>query len=261
MKLNWKTLFKAAKSKGLSAARLADEHKAEIALVLDITSGVTAAVLVGTSTPKALYLRDHRKVAEDETKADTIVRDAIAMAPAYVPAFIFEAVSVASAIGGYKIQNGRIRTLASSLALAEHVAMEYQDKVVDKIGENANSGILESLVQQDEDAPFDGYEVAEDGKILYFDLRTGHTFESTDELILAAAGQVNGIVAKGDVGTVNDFYSYLPGVHYTSTVGDVMTFSPYGRVNTMDVQFGHTLEPDGKIPKKLLFYNYNLEED
>ena len=259
MRLDWKGLLKTARSKGRAIAQMADEHKAEIALALDISSGVAAVILTGMSTPKALYLRDHRKVAEDETKADTIVRDAIAMAPAYIPVALLEGVSIASAVGGYKIQNGQIRTLASGLALAEHVAMEYQDKVVDKIGEEANNGILESLVKKDEEPPFDGYDVPEDGKILYFDLRTGNVFESTDEQILAAAGQVNGIVAKGDVGTVNDFYGYLPGVCYTSTVGDEMTFSPYGRVNTMDIHFGHTLEPDGKIPKKLVFYDYNRE--
>lgn len=258
MKLDWRALAKAAKSKAGLVVKMADEHKAEILLATDITTGFMAVVLTGAATPKALYLRDHRQVAEDESKADTVIRDAIAMAPAYIPVALLEGASIVSAVGGYRVQNGKIRTLASGLALAEHMAMEYQDKVVDKIGEEANSAILETLVKDDE-APFEGYKVSDEGKILYFDLRTGHVFESTDEQILAAAGQVNGIVAKGDVGTVNDFYGYLPGVNYTSTIGDEMTFSPYGRVNTMDVHFGHTLEPDGKIPKKLMFYDYNRE--
>ena len=262
MKVNWKALLKTARAKGELVMKLADEHKAEILLATDIASGAVAILLTGIATPKALYLRDQRKVAEDETKLDTVIRDGIAMAPAYIPVAILEAVSIASAVGGYKVQNGQIRTLASGLALAEHMAMEYQDRVVDKIGEEANSGILESIVEDNQgDAPFDGYSVGKDGKILYFDLRTGHEFRSDDASILAAAGQVNSIVAKGEVGTVNDFYGYLPDTDYESTVGDQMTFSPYGKVQTMDIQFGHTLEPDGVIPKKLLFYNYNLERN
>lgn len=262
MGIDLRRLIKGAVPYAEKARKAADEHKAEILLVTELATGAAAVIMAGASTPKALYLRDQRKAAEGETKVEMLVRDGIAMAPAYFPTAVLWGVSAASGIACYKVQNGTIRTLASGLALAEHMAVEYQDRVVEKIGDEANMGILGEIAGGKEDeVPFDGYHVSKEGKILYFDMRTGHVFESSDEEILAAAGQVNGIVAKGDVATVNDFYGYLPGVDYTSTFADEATFSPYGRVNSMDVHFGHTLEPDGKVPKKLVYYDYNKERN
>lgn len=147
----------------------------------------------------------------------------------YIPAIITGTLSTACLIGSYSVNHRRNAALASSLAISEAAMTEYQKRVVDTIGEEAERGIRDkfeaSQVEKNvgtlhgEDHP--GYMDGDYGVNCY-ESSTQQHFWASKEDIRKAVNNLNQERLTGFCGevTLNDFYNEL-GLATTST-GDVL---------------------------------------
>lgn len=261
-KLDPKTLAKAGGGIAKTVASHAVEHGPEMLAATAVVGLVTTVVLAAKATPKALELRGKRPVKvdgdgnADETAVEQVLADAKAMAPAYIPAAITGAATVACIVGGNRMQAKRYATLAAAYSLSEKVAMQYQQKVIEEVGQEAHDKIMEKVVQETpeaQDCPFDGYIVGGNGDVLVYDSVTGMVFKSTKEKIAAAEGQISKKVLAEGYASICDLYSEL-GVRYDNWEdGDSQGWTLDGE--SINIRMGDaTMEPDGRIPKMTIWY-------
>lgn len=176
---------------------------------------VATSVLAVKETPKAMLLLENAKEEKGEelTKLE-VVKTA---APAYIPAIVTGAATIACIFGANVLNKRHQAALTSAYALLDSSYKEYKSKVIELYGDEADIRIREELVK-------DHYEETEveDGKVLFYDEFSQRYFESTTENVLRAEYELNRMVAGGGA-YLNDWY-YLVGLEMTD-YGDFMGWS------------------------------------
>ena len=122
-------------SKIISSVRTsASKHSPEILTGIGIAGLVVTTVMAVRATPKALILIEDRK---KELREDTLtpVETVKAVWICYVPAALTGTVSIACLIGANSVNLRRNAALATAYTLSESALKEYQEKVVETIGE------------------------------------------------------------------------------------------------------------------------------
>lgn len=163
---------------------------------------IATGVLVAMAAPKAL-----KKVEEaEETKGEELTKfeKVKAAAPVYIPAVVTGAATIVCIFGANTLNKKHQASLMSAYALLDTTYREYQKKVVDIYGEEADTRIKTEIAK-------DHYEElpVQSDKQLFFDFLSMRYFESTMADVIKAEYEVNKMLAEFHEVGVNDFYHFL----------------------------------------------------
>lgn len=208
-------------SKILSSIRTsAAKHSPEILTGIGIAGMITTTVLAVKATPKALQLIDHEKRNRSKEYQDketgewcgapmkTIDYIRVSWKP-FLPAAITGGVSVACLIGANSVNVRRNAALATAYTLSESALKEYQEKVVETIGEKKEQSVRDAIAKDKLDQnPVTNREViiTDKGDTLCFDAVSGRYFKSDIEKLKKAVNELNRRMRDEMYISLNEFY-------------------------------------------------------
>lgn len=175
--------------------------------ILTVVGGVgvvATSIMAVKATPKAMQLLQEVKEEKGEelTKFD-IVKKA---GPAYIPAMITGAATIACIFGANVLNKKQQAALMSAYALLEQSYKEYKNKVVDLYGEEVHTKIKDEIAK--DKYKENDISVTEDKKLFYDDF-SGRYFESTDAIVQQAEYRINRHLVQRDYAYLNEFYEEL----------------------------------------------------
>lgn len=223
--MNTNFLTKAIKSVQTAVKK----HSPEILTGIGIAGMITTTVLAVRATPKAMLLIEEAKhnqnlenlktAHENGTDEDYAPVDKLSLADTikatwtcYIPAFAIGTASVCCLIGASSIHLKRNAALATVYAISESAFKEYQDKVVEEIGEKKEQAVRDNIAKDKVDKnPVSKTEVilTEKGNTLCYDVLSGRYFKSDIDAIKKAENELNRQMKFDDYVTLNEFYAAL----------------------------------------------------
>lgn len=168
------------------------KHSPEILTGIGIAGMITTTVMAVKATPKALILLEEKK---DELDTDRLEpKDIIKAAwPCYIPAAVVGSISVFCLIGASSTNLRRNAALATAYTLSESTLKEYQEKVVETIGEKKEQSIRDS-VSKDKMVKNPVREVIlteSGGNTICYDVLSGRYFKSDRDKITRVMNELN----------------------------------------------------------------------
>lgn len=200
--------------------------KRNSATILTCVGGVgvvATAVMSVKATPKALRLLEEAKQekGEDLTKME-VVKTA---GPAYIPAVITGAATIACIFGANALNKKQQAALMSAYALLDNTYKDYKKKVEELYGKKVDQHIKTEIAK-------DKYEetniVVMDDKELFYDQFSNRYFQSTMAKLVQAEYDLNKKISQWGGATINEFYEYLDIPPIAG--GDELGWSPGGLV-------------------------------
>lgn len=204
----------------------------------------SAMVSVARVTPRALVLLDEKK---EQLKTDQLeLEDAVKTTwKCYLPAAVTFGLSAACIIGAHTINTRRNAALMAAYTLSETALKDYQEKVVETIGEKKEQKIKEAVVKDKiEKNPVSNTEVivTEKGNTLCYDVISGRYFKSDIEQIKKAINELNRRMMTEMYISLNEFY-YELGLRPTS-IGNELGWNINGD-GLIEIHFGSQLADNG----------------
>jgi hypothetical protein len=198
-------------NKLVSASRLFLKRNASTILTCVGAAGVVVtSVLAVKATPTAIELL---KEAEQEKGEKLTKLEVVKIAgPAYIPAAITGASSIACIFGANVLNKRQQAALMSAYALIDNSYKEYKGTVEELYGENANAKVREAIAKakyEDEKAKKEAESEEDDGKQLFYDQFSGRYFRSTIEDVQRAEYRLNRTLMMRDYVYLNEFYEDL----------------------------------------------------
>ena len=193
-------------NKLLHRSKLFVEHNAPTILTIVGGIGVVAtAVLAAKETPKALEVlrAAEEKKGEKLTKTEKVVN----AAPAYIPAIITGAATIACIFGANTLNKQQQAALMSAYALLDNSYKEYKKTVDELYGEEAGAQVRAEIAKDHVNETDISEE--DDGKQLFFDDYSGRYFRATIEQVQKAEYNLNRTLFMYDCVTLNEFYKDL----------------------------------------------------
>ena len=165
---------------------------------------VATSVTAVKATPKALQLLEEAKAdkGDDLTKLEIV---AVA-GPAYIPAIVTGAATIACIFGANVLNQCQQASLASAYALIDNSYKEYKKKVEELYGKEANTQIQQEIAK---DKYKENNIQKEDDELLFYDEFSGRYFNATMERVLVAEYQVNCELHNTGCDTLNHFYKLV----------------------------------------------------
>ena len=214
----------------------------------EILTGIAVAGVISTTifavraTPKAMEVVEIESEDKDLTVPEIIKHTW----KFYMPAVIMGGVTIVCIISANKISLKRNTALASMYAISERTLKNYQNKVLEVVGEKTHREIRDSIVDDEiKNNPVSKSSVIITGKgnVLCYDCFGGRYFESDIEKIKQAVNELNrDILSNMDhIVTLNELYDKL-GLDSTKLGDDVGWFIDDGLV---EVDFSSHLAEDG----------------
>lgn len=127
----------------------------------------------------------------------------------YIPAAVTGTVSIACLIGANSVNARRNAALATAYTLSESALKEYQEKVIETIGEKKEQAVRDALAKDKlEQNPVTNREViiTERGDTLCFDVVSGRYFKSDIEKLKKAVNELNRQMRDEMYISLNEFY-------------------------------------------------------
>lgn len=191
----------------------------EILTVLSISGLITTVGLgmkahASTVEERADYREELLAARTNEEKADILKEAARELGPIYAPMAISGILTISSILAAHHIQAKRAAALATAYSLAEKTLTVYQEKALEKLGEEGGKELMQAVSDKlaEDEAPFDGgysYRIDGDGKTLCYDRVTGRYFRSSIENIRAAESAINKSLIDESVVRLGEFYYEL----------------------------------------------------
>ena len=247
--MNLQTISKKLKGISRKLGKNIDKHSPEILIGCGLVGFATTCVLVAHEAPIAKERLDdlHRELGESDeeiTKAGIIFREIKTVLPVYIPSIISGTVSCGCILGSYHITSKRTAALATAYELANSSLVEYQRKVVEKLGEKKEAEIRHEIHEEDAQKSvvpnqYRNEMVYTDGLTVFKDF-CGRYFRSNMEIVRKAEKTIaDRLVTEMEV-PLNDFYWEL-GIGNTD-VGEYLCFTVD---NGIDVVTDPIKAPDG----------------
>lgn len=171
--------------------------------VIGVTGGVGSAVMAVKATPRAIQLLED---AEREKGSELSIFEKVdSVIPAYAPAVCLGIVSVGAIMYGCVLNKKQQTSLASACYLVSSQFKDYQNKVTELYGEDAQKKICKELSL---DKALDIKEPA-DGKKIWYDHFSERFFEKTEAEVLRAEYNINRTFAECGEAFYNEFYNEL----------------------------------------------------
>lgn len=184
------------------------KHSPEILTGIGIAGMITTTIMAVRATPKALILIDEKK---EELEAEKIPPKELILTTwkCYIPATAIGAVSVLCLIGASSVNLRRRAALATAYTLSESALKEYQEKVVETIGEKKEQAVRDSIAKDKiEKNPVSCREViiTEKGNTLCYDAVSGRYFKSDRDKIDKVINELNRRMRDEMYISLNEFY-------------------------------------------------------
>lgn len=247
----------------------AKKHSPEILTGIGIAGMITTVVMAVKVTPKAITLLDDEikyrlksnnvdgeeniegliKVSDDENgeyghyklPAKDIFKTAW---KCYIPSAVICGASMFCIIGASSVNLRRNAALATAYTLSESALKEYQEKVIETIGEKKERSVRDAIAKDKIDKnPVSNREVIITGKgeALCYDAITGRYFKSNIDIIKKAVNELNQRMINEMFIPLNDFY-YEIGLNNTKIGDDLGWHIDCGLI---DLDYGSQLTDDG----------------
>ena len=235
-------LLKLAKSAQLTIAK----HSPEILTGIGIAGMITSGILAVRATPKALLLIEAKHTDLGLEHDEKLPQAEVVKATwkCYIPAAVTSLMSIICLVGASSVSARRTAALATAYKLSETALAEYQEKVIEEVGEKKErvirDKIAEECVKKD---PVSNHDVIITGKgtTLCYDGTFGRYFRSDIDSIKKAINKVNRSVVTDMYVSLNDFYDEI-GLSPTKIGDDLGWNLDDGEI---DVDFSSQLAEDG----------------
>lgn len=186
------------------------KHSPEILTGIGIAGMITTTVMAVRATPKALILIGEKK---EELDTDTLNgKEIVKVAwPCYIPSAVVGTVSVFCLIGASSTNLRRNAALATAYTLSESTLKEYQEKVVETIGEKKEQSIRDSVAKDKMERNPVREVILTDkgGNTNCYDPISGRYFKSDRDKIARVVNELNRQMRDEMYVTLNDFYYEL----------------------------------------------------
>lgn len=186
------------------------KHSPEILTGLGITGMITTTVMAVKATPKALDIINDMEYEKGDIL--TPVEKVKATWKCYVPSAITGALSITCLISASSVSSKRNAVLATAYKLSESALKEYQEKVVETIGEKKEEKIRDAIAKDViERNPVKNNEViiTDNGDTLCYDAISGRYFKSSIDKINKIVNELNRSMLGDMYVSLNDFYYEL----------------------------------------------------
>ena len=227
-----------------SAERVLTKYSPGILTGIGIAGMIGATFMAVKATPKALYLIETKK-EEAEVEELTSVETIKTCWKCYIPAALTTVVSAACLIGASTVSAKRNAALATAYSISEAALREYQEKVVEVIGEKKEKAVRDAVAKdQIERDPVTKSEVViidSNSNTLCYEPLSGRYFKSTIDKIKKAEIKLDGQMIQEMYVSLNDFYWEI-GLDGTD-LGDKMGWNL--SKGYMDLSFSSQLADDG----------------
>lgn len=232
-------------------------HTPEILMAVGTGAFVGTVVMAVKAAPTIENEFDEaRSIAKFKysDKPRQIIYISTKMAPICAPTVLMGAASLACFFGAHKIQVKRQIALASVYSMASKTLDSYQDKIIEKFGEDEHKNIIDRILEEEEPIK----DVGEDpdiyeghGDTLVYDRVTGRYFKSSPERIREAEGLVAKRMMDEMIVPLNYFYEEL-GLDDVSFIGEAIGWD-FEKCK-LDIQFRSTLDECDR-PCLVIIYN------
>lgn len=187
------------------------KHSPEILTGIGIAGMITSTVMAVKATPKALKLLDEYKFERgypEETEKIPPVEVVKTTWLCYIPSAIIGSISVMCLIGASSTNLRRNAALATAYTLSETTLKEYQEKVVETIGEKKERTIREEVAKDKlvKDPVREVILTEKGGNTICYDAISGRYFKSDRDKIGRAMNELNRRMRDELYVTLNDFY-------------------------------------------------------
>ena len=227
-----------------SVERVLTKYSPGILTGIGITGMIGATFMAVKATPKALYLIETKK-EEAEVEELASVETIKTCWKCYIPAALTTVVSAACLIGASTVSAKRNAALATAYSISEAALREYQEKVVEVIGEKKEKAVRDAVAKdQIERDPVTKSEVViidSNSNTLCYEPLSGRYFKSTIDKIKKAEIKLDRQMIQEMYVSLNDFYWEI-GLDETD-LGDKMGWNL--SKGYMDLSFSSQLADDG----------------
>lgn len=227
-----------------SVERVLTKYSPGILTGIGITGMIGATFMAVKATPKALYLIETKK-KEAEVEELTSVETIKTCWKCYIPAALTTVVSAACMIGASTVSAKRNAALATAYSISEAALREYQEKVVEVIGEKKEKAVRDAVAKdQIERDPVTKSEVViidSNSNTLCYEPLSGRYFKSTIDKIKKVEIKLDRQMIQEMYVSLNDFYWEI-GLDGTD-LGDKMGWNL--SKGYMDLSFSSQLADDG----------------
>ena len=227
-----------------SAGRVLTKYSPGILTGIGIAGMIGATFMAVKATPKALYLIETKK-EESEVEELTPVETIKTCWKCYIPATLTTVLSAVCLIGASTVSAKRNAALATAYSISEAALREYQEKVVEVIGEKKEKAVRDAVAKnQIERDPVTKSEVViidSNTNTLCYEPLSGRYFKSTIDKIKKAEIKLDRQMIQEMYVSLNDFYWEI-GLDETD-LGDKMGWNL--SKGYMDLSFSSQLADDG----------------
>ena len=227
-----------------SAERVLTKYSPGILTGIGITGMIGATFMAVKATPKALYLIEAKK-EESEVEELTPIETIKTCWKCYIPATLTTVASTACLIGASTVSAKRNAALATAYSISEAALREYQEKVVEVVGEKKEKAVRDAVAKdQIERDPVTKSEVViidSNSNTLCYEPLSGRYFKSTIDKIKKAEIKLDRQMIQEMYVSLNDFYWEI-GLDGTD-LGDQMGWNL--SKGYMDLSFSSQLADDG----------------
>ena len=227
-----------------SAERVLTKYSPGILTGIGIAGMIGATFMAVKATPKALYLIETKK---EETEVEELapVETIKTCWKCYIPATLTTVLSAACLVGASTVSAKRNAALATAYSISEAALREYQEKVVEVIGEKKEKAVRDAVAKnQIERDPVTKSEVViieSNSNTLCYEPLSGRYFKSTIDKIKKAEIKLDRQMIQEMYVSLNDFYWEI-GLDETD-LGDKMGWNL--SKGYMDLSFSSQLADDG----------------
>ena len=201
----------------LDSSRLFLKRNASTILTCVGSVGVVATSILsvkGASKAKARLEKAKEEKGEELTKKEVF----IAAAPAYIPAVLSGAGTIACMFGANTLNKRQQASLVSAYAVLDTSFKEYKKKVEELYGEDADETVRSEIAKD----KYENFDIVPTGeKVLFYDEYTQKYFEATMEEVIKAEYLLNRDLSFHGYAVLNDFYTLLdlPNVEFGDILG------------------------------------------
>ena len=227
-----------------SVERVFTKYSPGILTGIGIAGMIGATFMAVKATPKALYLIETKK-EEAEVEELAPVETIKTCWKCYIPATLATVLSVICLIGASTVSAKRNAALATAYSISEAALREYQEKVVEVVGEKKEKAVRDAVAKdQIERDPVTKSEVViidSNSNTLCYEPLSGRYFKSTIDKIKKAEIELDRQMIQEMYVSLNDFYWEI-GLDGTD-LGDKMGWNL--SKGYMDLSFSSQLADDG----------------
>lgn len=217
-----------------------------ILTILGVAGTVTTAVLAVEATPKAMRLIE-------EAECETAIEKVKVVWKCYIPAAAVGATTIGCIIGLNSAHTRKNAALAGLYSLAQTTFKEYQEKVVETLGENKERKVRDEIDKDRilNNPPATDVIFSGTGEVLCYDSITGRYFNSEIEKVKRIINELNRRLMTEMYISLNEFY-YDLGLEPTKLGNDLGFNIDNG---LLDVTFSSQLTKEGR---PCLVLNYEV---